>query len=69
MSTALIPTTRTIGQMRATLARIALAASEIVAPHERLGPDRPWGFADPSHWKCSPKFCSAFDSGPGGVGL
>jgi hypothetical protein len=35
MSTALVQTTRTIGQMRATLARIALAASEIVATYER----------------------------------
>jgi hypothetical protein len=69
MSTALVPTTRTIGQMRATLARIALAASEIVATYERLGPDRPWGFADPTSWKCSAKFCSAFGTCPGGAGL
>ena len=69
MSTALVPTTRTIGQMRATLARIALAASEIVATYERLGPERPWGFADPTSWKCSAKFCSAFGTCPGGAGL
>jgi hypothetical protein len=35
MSTALVPTSRTIGEMRATLARVALAASEIVATYER----------------------------------
>ena len=69
MSTALIPTTRTTGQMRATLARIALAASEIVATHERLGPDRPWGFADPTSWKCSDRYCGAFETCPGGRGL
>ncbi len=69
MSTALVATTRTIGQMRATLARIALAASEIVATYERLGPERPWGFADPTSWKCSAKFCSAFGTCPGGAGL
>jgi hypothetical protein len=55
--------------MRATLARIALAASEIVATHERLGPDRPWGFADPTSWKCSDRYCGAFETCPGGRGL
>ena len=35
MSSALIPTSRTLGQMRATLARVALAASEIVATYAR----------------------------------
>jgi hypothetical protein len=69
MSSALIQTTRSIGQMRATLARIALAASEIAATYERVGPDRPWGFADPASWKCSHRYCSAFETCPGGRGL
>jgi len=69
ISSALVTTTRTLGQMRATLARIALAASEISATYERLGPDRPWGFADPTSWKCSERFCGAWDSCPGGIGL
>jgi hypothetical protein len=69
MSTALVPTSRTIGQMRATLARVALAASEIVATYARLGPDRPWGFADPTSWKCSHRYCDHFATCPGGAGL
>ena len=69
MSTALVPTSRTIGQMRATLARVALAASEIVATYARLGPDRPWGFADPTSWKCSRRYCDHFAACPGGAGL
>ncbi len=55
--------------MRATLARVALAASEIVATYERLGPDRPWGFADPTSWKCSARYCGHWAACPGGVGL
>ena len=69
MSSALVQTTRTIGQMRATLARLALAAIEITATYERLGPDRPWGFADPTSWKCSERFCGSFGTCPGGRGL
>jgi len=69
ISATLITTGRTVGQMRATLARIALAASELAATHERLGPDRPWGLADPTHWKCSPRFCPAWSTCPGGRGL
>jgi hypothetical protein len=33
--------------MRGVLARIALAASQIVASYERFGPDQPWGFCGP----------------------
>jgi PD-(D/E)XK nuclease superfamily len=69
MSVALRTTTRTVGQMRATLARIALAASEIVASYQRLGPYRPWGFADPTSWKCAAKYCTAWHTCPGGAGL
>jgi hypothetical protein len=47
MSRAFVVTRRSVGQMRATLARIAQAASQIVALYERYGPDEPCGFADP----------------------
>jgi len=69
MSSALVATTRTVGQMRATLARIALAASEIAVTYERLGPDRPWGLSDPTSWKCSERFCHAWRNCVGGIGL
>ena len=69
MCAALIATQRTHGQLRAALARIALAAAEIDAYHRRFGADRPWGFADPTSWKCSERFCSAWSSCPGGRGL
>ena len=69
MSATLTTTRRTQGQLRAALARIALAASEIDAYYRRFGPDRPWGFADPTSWKCSERFCSAWSSCHGGAGL
>jgi hypothetical protein len=69
MSTSLISTKRTVGQMRGVLARVALAASQIAAAYERYGPDQPWGFADPTSWKCSSRFCHAWASCPGGRGL
>ena len=69
MSTALVTTSRTVGQMRGVLARVALAASQIAAAYERYGPDQPWGFADPTSWKCSHRYCHAWASCPGGKGL
>jgi hypothetical protein len=48
MSSAFVATRRTPAQLRATLARIAQAASQIHALHERYGPDEAWGFADPA---------------------
>jgi hypothetical protein len=69
MSASLVPTSRTRGQLRGVLARIALAASQIAACCERYGPDQPWGFADPTSWKCSPRYCHAWASCPGGRGL
>jgi PD-(D/E)XK nuclease superfamily len=69
MSASLISTTRKAGQMRGVIARVALAASQIAAAYERYGPDQPWGFADPTSWKCSPRFCHAWGSRPGGRGL
>ena len=69
ISTSLVRTTRTIGQLRARLARIALAASQIHAHSEQLGADRPWGFADPTGWRCSPRYCEHWAGCPGGAGL
>lgn len=69
MSASLVPTSRTRGQLRGVLARLALAASQIAACYERYGPDQPWGFADPSSWRCSAKYCWAWGRCPGGSGL
>jgi PD-(D/E)XK nuclease superfamily len=65
----LITTSRTTGQLRGALVRMAQAARQIVACYERFGPDTPWGFADPSGWKCSARYCEAWASCPGGAGL
>ena len=48
MSASLVGTGRSMGEMRGVLARIALAASQIAACHERFGADQAWGFADPT---------------------
>ncbi len=69
MSAALISTSRSAGEMRGMLARIALAASQIAAFNQLYGPERPWGFADPTSWKCSPRYCAHWASCPGGRGL
>jgi hypothetical protein len=69
MAAALVATSRTTGQLRGVLARLALAASQIAACYERYGPDQPWGFADPTSWKCSPRYCHAWSSCRGGRGL
>jgi hypothetical protein len=69
MSSSLVSTSRSVGAMRGVLARVALAASQIAAFNERYGPDQPWGFADPTSWKCSPRYCHHWASCPGGRGL
>jgi hypothetical protein len=69
MSASFVTTTRTVGQLRGALARIAQAASQIHAYYERFGPERPWGFADPAGWKCSPRYCHHHARCPGGRGL
>jgi len=56
------------GAASGALARIAQVAAQIVACHERFGQDRPWGFADPTGWKCSACSCEAWHSCPGGAG-
>ena len=60
LGVALTSTTRGVGQMRSSLARIAQAASQITALYDRFGADRPWGFADPSAWKCNARYCDAW---------
>ena len=69
MSASVITTRRSTAQLRGALARIAQVASQIVACHERYGSDRPWGFADPTGWKCSRRYCEAWANCPGGGGL
>jgi hypothetical protein len=69
MSSSLVTTRRTVGELRGTLARIAQAARQIAALYERLGPDEPWGFADPISWKCAPAYCRHHARCPGGAGL
>jgi hypothetical protein len=69
MAASIVTTTRSVGQLRGALARIAQAARQIVAFYERFGPAEPWGFADPSGWKCSAHYCDAWGSCPGGAGL
>lgn len=69
MAASLVTTSRTPGQLRGMLARVGLAASQISACYERFGPDQPWGFADPTGWKCSPRYCHAWSTCPGGRGL
>jgi hypothetical protein len=69
MSASIVTTHRSTSQLRGTLARIAQVAAQIVACHERFGPDRPWGFADPTGWKCSPRYCEHWRGCPGGGGL
>jgi hypothetical protein len=69
MSASIVTTRRSTAQRRGALARIAQVAAQIVACHERFGPDRPWGFADPSGWKCSRRYCEAWGSCPGGGGV
>ena len=69
MSTAFVVTRRASRELRATLVRIAQAASQIHALYERYGPDEPWGFADPSGWKCSQRYCGHWARCPGGGGL
>jgi hypothetical protein len=69
MNASLVTTRRSTAQLRGALARIAQVAAQIVACHERFGPNRPWGFADPTGWKCSARYCEAWHSCPGGGGL
>jgi hypothetical protein len=69
MSASVVSTSRSVGEMRGVLARAALAASQTAAAYERYGPDQPWGFADPTSWKCSPRYCHHWANCPGGRGL
>ena len=65
MAASLVSTSRSVGQLRGALVRIAQAARQIVACYERFGPEEPWGFADPGGWKCSERYCEAWQQLPG----
>src|SRR5687767_7094402 len=54
---------------RATLVRIAKAASQIVAAYERYRPDEPWRSPDPGGRKRSLRYCPHHAARPGGAGL
>ena len=69
MSASFVVTRRSVAELRATLVRIAQAASQIAGYYARFGPDEAWGFADPSGWKCSRRYCGHFARCPGGGGL
>ena len=69
IAASIVTTARSTGQLRGALVRIAQAARQIVACYERFGPDEPWGFADPTGWKCSERYCEAWRTCPGGAGL
>jgi hypothetical protein len=69
MAASLVATSRSVGQLRGALVRIAQAARQIVACYECFGPEEPWGFADPGGWKCSERYCEAWHRCPGGAGL
>ena len=60
----IVTTGRSTGQLRGALVRIAQVARQIVACYERFGPDEPWGFADPSGWKCSSATARRGDAAP-----
>lgn len=56
MAASIVATSRSIGQLRGALARIAQAVSDTVASYERFGAEQPWGFTDPTGWKCSARY-------------
>ena len=76
IASAVVRTRRNESQMWGVLARIAAVAAHITALYETLGPDRPWGFAEPGSWKCEPnamgtagRYCPHWRSCPMGAGL
>ena len=75
-TTAVVRTTRTQGQLHATLALYAQVAAEIVHFAENVPVEAPWGFAEPGSWKCLPneqrtagRFCTNWANCPMGAGL
>ena len=57
-------TSRSTGQLRGALARIAQVARQIVACYERFGPDQPWGFADPQRLEVQRRATATRGSAP-----
>jgi PD-(D/E)XK nuclease superfamily protein len=64
-----IPTERDQRQLAGFWLRVAIAARQLAAYHNRFGPDEPWPFAAPDHWCCSADFCEFYERCPGGAGL
>ena len=69
-------TKRTREQHESFRVLIAQVAAQIVGAYETFGPDKPWGFAPPGHWKCEPnstgtdgKHCIYWRTCPRGIGL
>lgn len=70
------PTRRSAAQLESFLVVIAQVAAQIVWAAENPGPDRPWGFAPPGHWKCKPDstgtdgmYCIYWSTCPRGIGI
>jgi hypothetical protein len=66
--TKIVPTGRTRGQLQAFVGRVLATARAIDGLYRQFGPAGPWPLADPTHWCCSPRFCAAWSSCPGGAG-
>ena len=66
--TKIVVTHRTRAQLEAFVARILATARAIDGLNRAFGPDGPWPRADPTHWCCSPRFCAAWATCPGGAG-
>ena len=64
----IVATSRSTRRLRGALVQIAEVARQIVAGYQRFDTDEPWGFADPSGWKCSARYCDAGRC-PGSAGL
>lgn len=60
-----LQTTRTDAELEHMQRRIALAARQI----SRAAETGDWSYAEEGHWKCGPKFCSAWSGCPGGGAL
>jgi hypothetical protein len=43
-------------------------ATRVTSPETMNGPDEPWGFADPSGWRCSARYCGTTRVAPAAVG-
>jgi hypothetical protein len=65
--TKIVPTRRSRAQLQAFVRRILATARAIDGLYRQFGPDGPWPLADPTHWSCSQRYCSAWATCPGGA--